>query len=164
MDIFSSDKIESKQIDGIAEYATALDALCSIASRNLYLFDENFERLGFNSEHRCDALRRFLLSSSMCRLHMLAHDTSHLAKHCPRIVSLLSHFDSRMFIHQSNKRRATAPFCVVDNAHYVRRFHFDGQRGVMAMNDSLQAHALESRFQEMWADSRQSLSAGKFGL
>ena len=42
------------------------------------------------------------------------------------------------------------PFTVADEAHYVRRYHFDDTRGLLAKNDPEGARLLNSRFQEMW--------------
>jgi hypothetical protein len=79
---------------------------------------------------------------------------------------LLRQFGTSMFIHQTpkNLQHITEPFSVADEANYVRRFHFDDPRGMLAQHDPEKARALKSRFMEMWAASHQALSPTKLGL
>ena len=153
-------------LDGIADYRAALDALCSIAQRTLYLFEFDYEGLGFNSDARYQSLRSFLLASPVNRLFVLAHDTHYLSTACPRMTMLLRQFDSRMHIHRSAKHllHVTEPFSVADDAHYVRRFHFDDPRGIFVRNDAENARLLESRYLEMWESSHPAVSATTLGL
>ncbi len=151
-------------LDGIADYTAALDTLCKLATHRLYLFEKNYDGLGFNSETRYESLRHFLLNHRSSQLYILAHDTQYLSTRCPRMIVLLRQFDSRMFIHQSIKPRSTTPFSVADNAHYVRRFHFDDPRGLLAKNDPENARALESSYLEMWESSCPAVFVTRFGL
>lgn len=158
--------MQHTELYGIADYTAALDTLCKLAQRNLYLFDKNFDGLGFNSEARYEALRTFLLASPANRLFVLAHDSHYLAARCPRMMMLLRQFDSFMFIYQTPKhlQHITEPFGVADNIHYVRRFHFDDPRGILAQDDPTNARVLKSRFLEMWASSHPSVSVTTLGL
>jgi len=151
-------------LDGIADYCAALDTLCQLAHKNLYLFDKNFEGLGFNAVARYETLRHFLLANPASRLFILAHDTHYLSTHCPRMALLLRHFDNQMTIRQTHLQHVTAPFCVTDNVHYVRRFHFDDLRGIFAQNDPENARALEATFIEMWGKSHQSVAPTTLGI
>jgi hypothetical protein len=58
----------------------------------------------------------------------------------------------------------TAPFAVADELNYVRRFHFDDPRGILAQNDPAGARVLKSRFEEMWTASHPAVSATTLGL
>lgn len=156
----------SKHLDGIADYRSALDALCGLAQHSLMLFERDFDGLGFNSEARYESLRGFLLASRRNRLLVLAHDTNHLATGCPRIAMLLRQFDDRMHIRRSAKHllQVAEPFCVADSAHYLRRFHFDDPRGLFVENDPENARLLESRFAEMWENSQPAMPTTTLGL
>ena len=162
----SDDMLQHTQLDGIADYSAALDTLCGLAEHNLYLFENDFDGLGFNGEARYETLRRFLLASPAHRLFVLAHDTRYLSTRCPRMMLLLSQFGVSMAIHQTPKslQHITTPFSVADEAHYVRRFHFDDPRGILARNDPENARALKSRFLEMWEASHSALSTARLGL
>ena len=161
-----SNDLQHTTLNGTADYIAALDTLCSLAQRSLYVFEKNFEDIGFNSEVRHGILRRFLLANPANRLHLLAHDARPMLQHCPRLLLLLRQFGHSMYIYQTPKHllHLTEPFAVADESHYVRRFHFDDPRGILAQNDAEGARVLKSRFTEMWASSHPALSATTLGL
>jgi hypothetical protein len=158
--------LQHTRLDGIEDYTIALDKLCKLAEHNLYLFEKNYDGLGFNTEARYATLLNFLLTSSAHRLYVLAHDTRYLSTLCPRMMMLLRQFGTSMFIYQTPKhlQQITEPFSVADESHFVRRFHFDDPRGIFGMHDPESARALKSRFMEMWASSRPGVSSTKLGL
>ena len=158
--------MQHTKLYGLADYTGALDTLCRLAKRNLYLFDKNFEGLGFNSVSRYDALHDFLVASPINRLYLLTHDAHYLSTQCPRMLMLMRQFDSIMFIRQTpaRLRHISEPFAVADDEHYVRRFHFDDLRGILAQNDPQNARALKSRFLEMWESSHPCVSVTTLGL
>jgi intein-encoded DNA endonuclease-like protein len=82
------------------------------------------------------------------------------------MMLLLRQFGTSMFIHQTpkNLQHITEPFSVADEANYVRRFHFDDPRGILAQHDPEKSRALKSRFMEMWEVSHQALSTTRLGL
>jgi hypothetical protein len=159
-------ELQHTRLDGIADYTAALDTLCELAQRNLYLFDKDFDGQGFNTEARYATLRGFLLASPVNRLFVLAHDTRYLSTLCPRMMTLLHQFGSSMFVHRTpaHLSHVTEPFSVADDAHYVRRFHFDDPRGILAQHDPENARALKARFMDMWETSRPAASVSRLGL
>lgn len=161
-----SEELQHTHLDGTADYIAALDTLCGLAQRELYFFEKDFEDTGFNSEARYNTLRSFLLASPSNRLHLLAHDTRPLSQYCPRLIILLRQFGHSMRIYQTPKHllHLTEPFAVADEAHYVRRFHFDDPRGILAQHDHAGARVLKSRFEEMWASSHPAISPTTLGL
>lgn len=154
------------RLDGIVDYTAALDTLCQLAQHKLCLFEKNYDNLGFNTEARYETLRNFLLANPMNRLFILAHDTHYLSTRCPRMNMLLRQFSGSMFIYQipANFHQATEPFSIADDTHYVRRFHFDDPRGILAKHDPANARALQSRFMDMWSASHPAISATTLGL
>jgi len=158
--------IQHTKLDGINDYSDALDKLCKLAQRNLFLFEKNFDGMGFNSEARYSTLRNFLLANPAHRLFVLAHDTRWLSTQCPRMMMLLRQFGTSMFIFLTpkNLQNITEPFSVADESHFVRRFHFDDPRGIFGTNDPGSARILQSRFMEMWSASRQGISSTTLGL
>ena len=158
--------LQHTKLDGITDYTAALDTLCKLAQHNLYLFEKDFDGLGYNGEARYNTLRLFLLASPAHRLFVLAHDVQYLSTLCPRMMMLLKQFGTSMFIYQTpkNLQHISEPFSVADESNYVRRFHFDDPRGILAQNDPEKARALKSRFLEMWESSHQAVSNTKLGL
>lgn len=151
----AEDLPQHTRLDGITEYVAALDTLCKQAQHRLYLFDKDFDGAGYDSEARYATLRNFLLASPANRLFVLAHDTGYLATRCPRMMTLLHQSGTGMSVYQTpkNLQHISEPFAVADEENYVRRFHFDDTRGILALHDPENARVLQSRFLEMWATS-----------
>lgn len=162
----SEGELQHTALNGVADYVAALDELCGLAQHSLFIFENDFDNIGFNSEARFNTLRRFLLSGPNVRLHLLAHDAQPLVRFCPRMMILLRQFSHNMHIYQTpvNLRHLSEPFSVADEKHFVRRFHFDDARGVFAQNDPEGARVLKSRFEEMWESSHPCASATTLGL
>jgi len=162
----NEDATQHTRLDGINEYSEALDKLCKLAEHDLYLFEKNYEGMGFNSETRYTTLRSFLLASPAHRLFVLAHDMHWLSNQCPRMMMLLRQFGASMFVYQTPKhlQNITEPFSIADESNFVRRFHFDDPRGMFGINDPGTARVLQSRFLEMWAASHQGISSVTLGL
>lgn len=146
------------QLLGAADYIEALDTLCKLPQHSLCIFEKDFDNIGFNSEARFASLRHFLLASPNNRLQLLAHNTRPLSQFCPRMMILLKQFGHSMSIYETPKhlQHLSEPFAVADDAHYVRRFHFDDTRGILAQNDVEGGRLLKSKFAEMWAASHPS--------
>lgn len=162
----SEGELKHTALNGVVDYVAALDELCGLTRHSLFIFENDFDNLGFNSEARFNTLRHFLLSGPNKSLHLLAHDPQPLVRFCPRIMILLGQFSHNMHIYQTppNLRHLTEPFAVADENHFVRRFHFDDPRGIYALNDPEGARTLQSRFKEMWASSHAAVSATTTGL
>jgi hypothetical protein len=162
----NDDTLQHTQFDGVSDYIAALDTVCASAQHTLNIFENDYADIGFNSEARFDTLRHFLLSNSNNRLNLLAHNPQPLIRYCPRMMTLLRDFGHGMFIYQTPKslQHISEPFAVADNAHYVRRYHFDDTRGLLAKNDPEGARLLNSRFLEMWGSSHSCASGTTLGL
>ncbi len=162
----NDETMKHSPFDGVADYIAALDTVCGLAQRTLNIFEKDFSDIGFNSEVRYNTLRRFLLAGTNHRLQLLAHDTQFLVRYCPRMMLLLREFSHSMFIYQTPPHllNVTEPFTVADNAHYVRRYHFDDTRGLLANNDPEGARLLNSRFHEMWLSSHPGATPTRLGL
>lgn len=158
--------LQHTKLDGIVDYTAALDTLCKLARHNLCLFEKDYDGMGFNTEARYATLRNFLLANPAHRLFVLAHDTHYLSTLCPRMMMLLRQFGTSMFIYQTpkNLQHITEPFSVADDAHFVRRYHFDDPRGLLAQHDPENARALKSHFMEMWSVSHPAVSSTTLGL
>ncbi len=157
---------QHQQILNVADYISALDTLCNLARHTLFIFENNFSHIGFNSSERVEILRIFLRSNPNNRLQILAHDTKPLSQYCPRLMTLLRQFGHSMFIYQTpkNLKQLSEPFAVADEKNYVRRFHFDDTRGVLTQNDGENARLLQARFNDMWQVSQPNASTSSFTL
>ncbi len=154
------------RLEGIAEYSAAIDTVVAKAERRIRVFDRNLDGLGFNSPARQDLLRSFLLARRTNHLYILVHDTGYLTRSCPRLQLLLRQFSHGITIHQTHPhvQGVHDPFVIVDEAHFVRRFHFDDSRSLLALEDPQEARTLNDRYDELWEASFPAVSATTLGL
>jgi len=162
----NDDTLQHANLTSLADYIAALDTVCGLSRHSLFIFENDYVNIGFNSEERFEILRSFLLGNPNNRLQLLAHDTRPMSQYCPRLMALLRQFGHNMFIYQTprNLQHLTEPFAVADESNYVRRFHFDTTRGILAQNDGEYSRLIKSRFIEMWKASYPSTSTSSFTL
>lgn len=150
---------------GNAEYEAALDTILEKPRKTVRIFENSLGR-GYNSPRRYEMLRAFLLANPRNRLQIVAHDTQSIDRACPRLLNLLRLHAHAISIHETHQvaKAVYDPFAVVDDLHYVHRFHFEEMRGLLALNDPIGTHTLIERFGEIWEASSPAVSATTLGL
>ncbi|HQR61034.1 MAG TPA: hypothetical protein PLH03_06710 [Methylophilaceae bacterium] len=136
------------------------------AQRTLHIFDLDLARGGYAGLGRYNALRDFLLRNHGNRLVIVLHDTDHITRYCPRLMSLLRIFSHSISIHatEDHARSASDPFVIADQAHYVHRFHSSGARFLLALHDHQGASQLEERFGQLVEASQPASAVHNLGL
>jgi hypothetical protein len=148
------------------EYLEGFDRLLGLAQRELRVFDPDLAELGLNSAEKIARLREFLQASRTHKLYIAVHDTDFVAKHCPRVLTLLGSFHRQMFIYQTEgeARKAQDCFVLADDTHLVRRSVAKQPRGVAVFNDPKDCGSIRDRFQEIWESSLPGVSPNVTGL
>jgi len=156
---------EEYPLSGFAAYEAAIDQLIGVALGRIRIFDRALGR-GYNALARVDSLRAFLLAERGNRIAIVVHDPDRIRSDCPRLVALHKHFAHAVSIHRTQPpaRGVYDPFCVVDGSHYARRFHFDGMRGKLVLNDAEGSSELVQRFDEIWESSQPAVTGTTLGL
>jgi len=156
---------ERRDLDGNREHDEALNTLFAQPGRTLRIFDKALSN-AYNTPARTNALRRFLLASRMARLRIVVHDASNITRDCPRLVELLRDFSHAASVQETmaEAKGVYDPFAVMDELHYVHRFHHEQTRGVLMLNDAQGAHELTQRFEDIWEASSPSSAATTLGL
>ncbi len=156
---------ELRKLNGRDEYEAAIDTLLAREGRTLRIFDKQFGA-AFGSSERSAALRRLLRAPSAARVQIVLHDASNLQRDCPRLIDLLRQFSHAIEIHETEPQAKAAydPFAVLDNRDYVHRFHYDGPRGLLGLNDAQGALVFVQRFAEIWEASTPAISGTTLGL
>ncbi len=154
------------RFDSLMEYRQAIDRAVLAARRTIRVFDRNLEDAGFNDAARFETLRAFLLSGRDRRLDFVLHDVDYIQRYCPRLLSLQRQFTHAVNIHQTTAeaRGVYDGILVVDDAHYVHRFHFDHPRGEWVLNDLAKSQILLRRYESIWQESVPAVSATTLGL
>jgi len=156
---------QQRSIEGNHEYEAALDTLFEMPGRTLRIFDRALSS-GYNSPRRHDLLRRFVLANRAARIQIVVHDASNLVRDCPRLINLIRDLSYAISVNETQPEAKSVydPFAVVDERHYVHRFHYDGPRGVLALEEPQGARGFVQRFEEIWEASVPAVSGTTLGL
>lgn len=160
------DEAVYERFDTNAGFQAAIDRLLGQPGRELRVFDPDGSALRLNDPARIDALERFLSASRTRRLFMAVHDTDHITRKCPRMMTLLARHSHALQINRTHDqiRELQDAFLVLDGMHYVRRPVAAFFRGAMGLGDEPEAVGMRARFMEIWAASYPGVSSTTAGL
>ena len=150
----------------LAEQTAAIDELVVLARRRIRVFDQDLSQTGWNQPSRVDHLGAFLRGTRGRRLDIIVHDTTYLETACPRMLNLLRAYSYAVTIYRTGAeaRLATDPLLIVDDRHYLHRFHLGQPRAAMGIEQPEQTRPLASRFDEIWATGEPGINATVLGL
>ena len=155
-----------ERFDDRAGFQAAVDRLLQQPGRELRAFDPDGSALLLNDPGRVARIEQFLLASRTRRLYIVLHDTDHVSRQCPRMMSLLARFAHTIQINRTHEeiRELQDSFLVLDSLHYVRRPVAQFFRGAIGLNDETEGLAMRGRFGEIWSASFPAVSATTAGL
>ena len=150
----------------VAAQVAAIDELIALARRSIRVFDHDLSETGWNSPGRAEKLGQFLRRSRNATLAVIVHDTRWIEASCPRLIALLRMFGDRVTIYRTGAeaRAAADPLVLVDNRHFLHRFHYEQPRAALAIEEPHLAKPLANRFDEIWATGEPGLSGTVLGL
>jgi hypothetical protein len=147
-------------------FDAAIERLLQQPGRELRVFDPDGAALRLNDAPRIEALASFLLASRTRRLYLVVHETDHLTRQCPRLMTLLRRFAHAMQINRTHEeiREVQDAFLLLDSMHYVRRPVATLFRGAIGLGDENEGQAMRGRFGEIWSASYPAVSSTTVGL
>ena len=147
-------------------FQTSVERLLEQPGRELRVFDPDGAALRLNDPQRIERLDRFLLASRTRRIYLVVHNTDHIQRQCPRLMTLLRRFAHAMQINRTHEeiREVQDSFLLLDGMHYVRRPVASLFRGAMGLGDENEGQALRGRFGEIWSASYPAVSSTTVGL
>jgi hypothetical protein len=161
-------RVESRTVAlvSIAEQIAAIDELIALAQRRIRVFDQDLSQTGWSQPARIERLAAFLRETRGRRLDVIVHDTGYLESACPRMLNLLRTYNYAMTIYRTGveARLATDPLLIVDDRHYLHRFHFERARATLGIEQPEQTRPLASRYDEIWATGEPGINATVLGL
>jgi hypothetical protein len=157
---------EYRLFNSAAEFQEAVERLLDEPGRELRIFDPDLKALHLNRPERIARLETFLAGSRTRRIQIVVHDTEHLTRHCPRMMSLLGRYAHAIQVNRTGEeiREVQDAFLVLDASHYVRRPVARFFRGAIGIGDETEGLAMRGRFAEIWAASFPAVSATTTGL
>jgi hypothetical protein len=149
-----------------AGFQAAVDQLLEQPGRELRLFDPDLTALRVNDPQRIERLERFLKASRTRRIYIVVHNTDHVVRRCPRMMSLIARFSHAIQVHRTHEeiRELQDSFMVLDSMHYVRRPVAQFFRGAIGLGDEPEGLAMRGRFMEIWSASYPAVSGTTVGL
>jgi len=155
-----------ERFDTNAGFQAALERLIEQPGRELRVFDPDGSSLRLNDSARVARFEGFLQVSRIRRIYMVVHNTEHLTRQCPRMMSLLARYAHAIQIYRTGEeiRELQDAFLVLDALHYVRRPVATFFRGAIGLGDENEALAMRSRFMEIWGSSYPAVSSTTVGL
>jgi len=155
-----------ERFDTNAGFQAALERLIDQPGRELRIFDPDASALRLNEPARVARFEDFLQVSRTRRIYMVVHNTEHLTRQCPRMMSLLARYAHAIQIYRTGEeiRELQDAFLVLDALHYVRRPVANFFRGAIGLGDENEALAMRSRFMEIWGSSYPAVSSTTVGL
>ncbi len=161
-------RLESRTVvlGSVAEQIAAIDELIALAQRRIRVFDQDLSQTGWNQATRVERLSAFLRGTRGRRLDIIVHDTAYLETACPRMLNLLRSYSHAMTIYRTGPeaRVATDPLVIVDDRHYLHRFHVDQPRATMGIEQPEQTRLFANRYEEIWATGEPGINATVLGL
>jgi hypothetical protein len=159
-------EISYERFENSADFQAAVDRLLEQPGRELRVFDPDLAALRMNDPGRIERFERFLLASRTRRLYFVVHNTDHLTRRCPRMMSLVARFSHAIQVNRTHEeiRELQDSFMVLDSVHYVRRPVAQFFRGAIGLGDETEGMAMRGRFMEIWAASYPAVSGTTVGL
>lgn len=155
-----------ERFDTTEGFQAAVDRLLEQPGRELRVFDPDGAALRLNQPARIERIERFLIASRTRRLYLVLHDTDHVTRQAPRLLTLLRRFSHAMQINRTHEeiREVQDAFLLLDSVHYVRRPVAALFKGAMGLGDENEGQALRGRFAEIWSASYPAVSSTTAGL
>lgn len=161
-----SELIADSVMMGEHNYVAALDLVIAQAEDHLLIFDQDCSKGDYASLNRFKLIQDFLTKNTQSQLTIILQNTAFFTLNCPRLFDLLSIYAHKMRVYETNDFAKIAKDCFViaDKKHYCRRFHIDQARFKFALNDVETTASLLLRYDELLAETADTISATKLGL
>lgn len=155
-----------ERLDTIAALVRAQDDVIALARLHIKVFDVDLSWGGWNSAARTDALASFMRRIPGARFDIIVHDTRWIEASGARVMALLARHSHAMKIYRTSgsARAAMDPLLIVDDTHFVHRFHVDRTGGKLSIGDPERAKPLVERLNEIWESGEPGVTGTVLGL
>ena len=155
-----------ERLETLAAIVRAQDEAIALARLTIRVFDVDLSWGAWNTAARTDALASFLRRAPGARFDIIVHDTRWIEAFGARIGALFARHSHAMKIYRTSgsARAAMDPLLIVDDVHFVHRFHVDHTAGKLSIGSPERAKALVERFNEIWESGEPGVTGTVLGL
>ena len=153
-------------LETVAAQVAAIDTLIGLAQQSIRVFDIDLSGMGWNNAERATKIIAFLRARRTARLEIIVHDTGWIERSCPRISNLLKYYSYAVAILRTgdDSKHAMDPLVIVDDKHFLHRFHIAQPRAEFAIEAPDAAGPLVERYDAIRASAEPGISASVLGL
>jgi len=149
------------------DYQAAIDRLLILAVRKISIYDEDLGHLRLDSPSRLAELKRVLLADrNISRIRVAVRDAELLRRQQPLLMNLIGEFSHCLSVQQTPEQLAHLrdTMILVDDKHGLIRFERDQPRSKLLLDESDELKPYIARFEDIWSEGGESVSATTLGL
>jgi len=148
------------------DYQSAIDRILALASRQIWIYDEDLGMLHLETAERIAALTAPLASQQPDCLRIAVRNSEPLLQRQPLIQQLLTTYSHNSAAQQTPEHLAHLrdSMILVDDAHALIRIDRNQPRGKLLIDEPDEVIPYRRRFAEIWAEGGAPVSPTTLGL
>lgn len=148
------------------DYQAAVDRLLGMASDHVCIFDTDLGQLHLDNTARLDELKRLVHSSRPDSLRIALRSADLLRRRQAPLMNLLATHAHSFAVQQIPAHLSHLRDCMilVDGRHALIRFDQDQVRSKLLIDEGEELRPYTQRFEEIWKEAGETVSATTLGL
>ena len=150
-----------------SDYQSAIDCLLALATKRVWIYDEDLGMLHLENPERIEMFKRPLAAvSDDCLRIALRNAKSLQRQRQPLLQRLLTTHSHNSAVQQTPEQLAHLrdSMILVDDGHALIRFDRDQPRGKLLIDEPEEVMPYRRRFEEIWSEGGTPISATTLGL
>ncbi len=149
-----------------SDYQTAIDRVLALATKSIFIYDEDLGQLHLEAPSRMAALKAPLGSARADCLRVALRNITPLQQRHPLLLRLLATYGHNSAIQQTPEQLAHLrdSMILVDGVHALIRFDRDQPRSKLLIDEPEEVMPYRRRFEEIWAEGGTPVSSTTLGL
>jgi len=149
-----------------SDYQSAIDRLLALATKRIYIYDEDLGMLHLENPGRIEAFKPALSSVHHDCLRIALRNTAPLQQRQPLLQRLLATHSHNSAVQQTPEQLSHLrdSIILVDDAHALIRFDRDQPRSKLLIDEPEEVMPYRRRFEEIWAEGGTPVGTTTLGL
>ncbi|HRE17314.1 MAG TPA: hypothetical protein PLW86_09685 [Rhodocyclaceae bacterium] len=149
-----------------SEFQRGVDIVLAAAEHRLCIYDPDLALLKLDNTERLPELQRILKNGRSGCISIAVRDSTHLRNHAPRLMALLTSYGHLMTIVEAPETLAHLrdSMLIADGSNALIRFDQDQARSKLLQDAPEEVTPYQTRFDEIWMESRHPVTPNTLGL